>query len=308
MKIKTIPTLLLAFFIAVSCGTSKKSTAEKAPYTVTMNKIIDSYPEITGFEKRAIFLSKLKASEESNMKIEIIPGRDLLVDCNMYGIDGEMTERILEKNGNPFYFFNSRGEVFSTKMACPDDTKEVRFVSGESIMADYRSDMPLVVYTSQFFEVKYSLWKGSEKMSVRDNNNGTLATSEAMESVKNFPLKDGFERHIVFLPPLDNEEEINRKVELIPGKNMKVECSNYRLDGKLETEQVTGFGYDFWVFNTDESLVLKDEKCKKVRRQERSIEGERQMISYNSRLPIVIYAPKGIEFHYKIWETNGKLY
>lgn len=308
MKTTSILMTILSISMLMSCGTSKKTTSENAPYTVKMQRIIDSYPDIIGFEKRAIFLSKLKDSEEKNMRIEIIPGRDLLVDCNKYGIQGEISERILEKNGNPFYFFNSRGEVYSTKMACPDDTKEVRFISGESIMADYRSDIPLVVYTSQFFEVKYSLWKGSEKMSVRDHNNGTLATSEAMESVKNFSQKDGFERHIVFLPPLDNEEEINRKVELIPGKNMKVECSNYRLDGKMETEQVTGFGYDYLVFNTDESLVLKDEKCKKVHRQERFIEGEKQMISYNSRLPIVIYAPIGIEFHYKIWETNGKLY
>lgn len=308
MKAKTLFLAIIPLVALLSCGTSQKTPTGKEAYTPEMQKIINEYPDITGFEKRAIFLSKLNPEEQINTMIEIIPGRELYVDCNHYGLQGEMSKRTLERNGYPFFFFNSRGEVFSTQMACPDDTKQMKFVTGETIMTEYRSDLPLVVYTSQFFDVKYSLWKGGEVKSIRYNGNGTLATEEALNSVIDFPQKDGYDRHVLFLPPLDRDDEINRKVEIIPGKTLKVDCNKHSMTGTIQIEQVTGFGYEYQVFESDGNYISTRMGCPDNSLQDKFISGETKMLPYNSRLPIVIYTPKGFGVNYKIWETNGKMY
>ncbi len=308
MKIQPLFLIAIPFIVLMSCTTTKKVPEGKEAYTPDMQKIINEYPEITGFEKRAIFLSELSPEEQDNTRIEIIPGKNLYVDCNHYGLQGEMSRRTLEKNGYPFFFFNSRGEVFSTQMACPDDTKQLKFVTGETIMTEYRSDLPLVVYTSQFFDVKYSLWKGGKVKSVRNHGNGTLASEEALNSVIDFPSKDEYERHVLFLPPLDRNDEINRKVEIIPGKTLKVDCNNHQMTGTIRTKQVTGFGYDYWVFESDGNYASTRMGCPDNSLQDKFVSGETKLLNYNSRLPLVVYTPKGFDVNYKIWETSGKMY
>ena len=34
--------------------------------------------------------------------------------------------------------------------------------------------------------------------------------------------------------------------------------------------------------------------------------GEPYLIRYNSRMPIVVYAPEGVEVHYRIWSAEPK--
>jgi ecotin len=37
-----------------------------------------------------------------------------------------------------------------------------------------------------------------------------------------------------------------------------------------------------------------------------TIGGEPYLIRYNSRLPIVVYAPEGVEVHYRIWNAESE--
>lgn len=308
MKSKAIFLFSIFIFSLTSCGTSKKAPTGKEAYTPEMQKIINEYPEMVGFEKRAIFLSKQTPEEEANMKVEIIPGRMLYVDCNEHGLQGNMHKRTLEKNGYEYFFFNSMGEIFSTKMACPDETKTLKFIIGETMMTNYKSDLPIVVYTSQFFEVRYSLWKGGEANSVKLKNNGTLATEEAMNNTSFFPNKEGFDKHVLYLPELEADEEINRKVEIIPGKMMQTDCNRHALMGELQSEVLEGFGFEYWVFNSDGNVISTKMGCPDNTLKDEFINGDTELVPYNSRLPIVIYTPKGVEVNYKIWETNGKMY
>lgn len=307
MKTKTLLIALISIFAFISCNTTKKTPTGKEAYTPDMQKIINEYPEMVGFEKRAIFLAKLNPQEEKEMKIEIIPGRQLYVDCNEHGLQGKLYKRTLEKTGYDYFFFNSNGEIFSTKMACPDDSRELKYVIGETMMTDYRSDLPLVVYTSQFFEVRYSLWNGGEVNSVRTKNNGTLATEEAMSNTRFFPDKEGFDKHVLYLPELESAEEINRKVEIIPGVVIQVDCNQHWLGGKAATETLEGFGFDYLVFQS-EGVFSTRKGCPENSVKTEFVSGESKILPYNSRLPIVIYTSKGMDVNYKIWETNGKMY
>lgn len=308
MKTKTLLLALIPILAILSCNTTKKTPTGKESYTPEMQKIINEYPEMIGFEKRAIFLSKLKPEEEKEMKIEIIPGRQLYVDCNEHGLQGKLYKRTLEKNGYSYFLFNSNGEIYSTQMACPDDSRKLKFVIGETLMTDYRSDLPLVVYTSQFFEVRYSLWIAGEMYSVKTKNNGTLATEEAMSNSRFFPENEGFDRHVLYLPALESDEEINRKVEIIPGKMFKIDCNHHSLTGSVEEKSLEGFGFGYWVFNTDGTTISTKMGCPGQELRDEFVKSETRMLRYNSRIPIVVYTPKGYEINYKIWETNGKMY
>ena len=307
MKLKTISLAIIFLIILASCKSSQKVNTGKEVYTPQMQKIMIGYPDIIGFERRVIFPEKLSPTLEKEQKIEIFPGRELLVDCNLYGLQGQMLSRAFP-NGNSYYLFNTNGEIYSTKMACADETRESRFVIGESIMTDYRSDVPLVVYTSQYLQVKYSLWKGGEVKSFEMNGNGTLATEEALENAKNYPNKAGYKKHLLYIPKLENQEETNRKVEIIPEKTLGVNSAVHSLSGKMETGKVEGYNFDYWIFDaTVENKVVIETSTKSEKKDKFTIV-EKKLVAYNSRLPIVVYAPEGFEINYKIWETNGKMY
>ena len=72
MKLKTFLfaiTLVAAFS---SCKSSRNVSTGKEAYTPQMQKMMTGYPEITGFERRAIFLDKLSPAVENQQKIEIM--------------------------------------------------------------------------------------------------------------------------------------------------------------------------------------------------------------------------------------------
>lgn len=307
MKLKLSSFFIVLLIVITSCKSSQTVSNGKEAYTPLMQKIMAGYPDIIGFERRVIFPEKLSPSLEKEQKIEIFPGREILVDCNQYGLQGQMLSRTFS-NGNSYYLFNTNGEIYSTKMACSDETRQSRFVIGESVMTDYRSDVPLVVYTSQYLQVKYSLWKAGEAKSVALHGNGTLATEEALENAKKFPEKAGLKKYVLYLPELENDEETNLKVELFPPKTPEANFDTQFWSGKFETGQVDGFNFDYWIFHPAVANEQTIEPSAKSDIRHNRTGFENKLVAYNSRLPIVVYAPEGYGINYKIWETNGKMY
>jgi len=126
------------------------------------------------------------------------------------------------------------------------------------------------------------------------------------DNIHMFPqAKEGFERHVIEVPKLKNEE--NHKVELLIGKVMSVDCNQHRLMGKLETKSLKGWGYSY-LEATDISgmmastmMVCQKPNSNKFVSLAPSLESLRR---YNSRSPIVIYAPKGYEVRYRIWSAG----
>lgn len=114
-----------------------------------------------GYKRMVISVpAKKDAAEERNYKIEIIPGKQMKVDCNEHGLIGELTEKDLEGWGYTYYEFTGSGDVFSTKMGCPDNTLHDEFVSGKTQIVAYNSNMPLVVYIPESLQVRYKIWEG----------------------------------------------------------------------------------------------------------------------------------------------------
>lgn len=107
-----------------------------------------------------------KKSDESKLKVEIIPGKMMLVDCNLHTLTGELTEKDLQGWGYTYYEFNSDGKTVSTMMAC-NKPEENKFVLSKTLLVRYNSKLPIVVYAPVGYDIKYRIWKADkEKVSV----------------------------------------------------------------------------------------------------------------------------------------------
>ncbi len=130
------------------------------------------------------------------------------------------------------------------------------------------------------------------------------------DNLKAFPPADpGMIRHVIDLPK--KEDESNFKVELVIGKTVKIDAHNqYFFAGKLETESIPGWGYDRYIVRSLGSmagtLMATAPGTPSVDRFI-TMGGEPKLLRYNSRLPLVVYVPVGVEVRYRIWQAGTDL-
>jgi ecotin len=120
------------------------------------------------------------------------------------------------------------------------------------------------------------------------------------------PAEKGMERLVIVLPEKERSEEGDFKVELIPGKVMLTDGVNQVRHGStIEARPLEGWGYTFYEVTgqdtTMSTMMAAPEGSEKV---EQFVSGTPLLIRYNSRLPIVVYAPEGYEIKYRIWTAG----
>ncbi|MGL5769017.1 MAG: ecotin [Plesiomonas shigelloides] len=134
----------------------------------------------------------------------------------------------------------------------------------------------------------------------------SILPAHAADNMKAFPPAEaGQVRHVLQLPTRSNEADF--KVQLIVGKNAQVDKANtYFFTGKIEEQIIDGWGFPRYVVSNlgpmAGTMMAVDSNAPKVTRFV-SLGGEPYLIRYNSRLPIVVYAPEGAEVRYRIWSA-----
>ena len=111
-------------------------------------------------------------------------------------------------------------------------------------------------------------------------------------------------RHVIRLPARPNEDDL--KLELIVGKTQMVDCNNQRLGGAIETRTAEGWGYDYFVVSDLGQGMSTRMACPDDSTKQAFVRGggEPTLIRYNSRLPVVVYAPRDVEVRYRIWTAG----
>lgn len=133
------------------------------------------------------------------------------------------------------------------------------------------------------------------------------APALAADNMKAFPpAEPGQARFVIALPPLD--DEFAAKLELIVGRTVVVDAHNrHFFGGRLERETIKGWGFDRYVLRKlgpmAGTLMAVDPNAPKVERFV-ALAGEPQLIRYNSKLPVVVYVPTGVEVRYRVWRAD----
>lgn len=120
------------------------------------------------------------------------------------------------------------------------------------------------------------------------------------------PANEGMERFVIVLPEKERGEDQGFKVELIPGKNMPSDGVNQmRLGITIEPQPLTGWGYTYYeISGRDVAMSTMMAVPEGTQQVETFVPGTSLLIRYNSRLPIVIYVPRGYEIRYRIWKAD----
>ena len=135
------------------------------------------------------------------------------------------------------------------------------------------------------------------------------ATLRADDSLDAFPpAEKGMTRHVLLLPA--EPEEALLKVELILGKAVLTDAANrYFFGGEIAAETIPGWGYTRYVLPRlgpmAGTLMAVDPAAPKVERFI-TLAGEPYLIRYNSRLPVVVYAPTGVEVRWRVWRADAQ--
>ncbi len=123
------------------------------------------------------------------------------------------------------------------------------------------------------------------------------------------PPEEGKVRYVLQLPKQDDESAF--KVELIAGKTILVDERNrYFFGGKIEEKTIEGWGFPSYhvskLWPLAGTMMAIDPDVPKVNRFI-TLGGEPYLIRYNSKLPVVVYAPEGVEIRYRIWSAGPEI-
>ncbi|AUS04079.1 ecotin [Pseudotamlana carrageenivorans] len=110
-------------------------------------------------------------------------------------------------------------------------------------------------------------------------------------------------RHIINLPATEDDNAF--KVELYAGKIGEVDCNQAFLSGEFQEETVSGWGYPYYNFITNGAIFSTGRLCPDETKYKAFVSTKGELMRYNSKLPIVVYTPKGYEVRYKIWARNN---
>lgn len=125
--------------------------------------------------------------------------------------------------------------------------------------------------------------------------------------LKPYPAaEEGQTRLVVALPHKERGEENAFMVEIVVGRTIETDGVNrVMLGNHLEAQTLKGWGYPFYtVGGKGEIASTLIGVPKGTPRVKKFVASKPLKIRYNSRLPIVVYAPKGYELRYRIWKTS----
>lgn len=133
------------------------------------------------------------------------------------------------------------------------------------------------------------------------------------EAVKNleaaYPAAaTGKTRHVILLPHKERGVEDDFKVEIVAGQTIDTDGVNtYRFGGEFRERDIPGWGFSYFEVDAlGAPLSTRIAPAPGTPSVRAFAAGPRMLVGYNSRLPLVVYAPGGTEIRWRLWRAEGK--
>lgn len=125
-------------------------------------------------------------------------------------------------------------------------------------------------------------------------------------ALKAFPsAPEGVEHFVIVLPHKERGEDEAFRVEIMVGKEVLTDGVNLvRLGGTIEPRTLTGWGYTYYeVTGPSAAMSTMMAPPPGAPMVQSFVAASPLHVRYNSRLPIVVYVPRGYEVRYRIWQA-----
>jgi ecotin len=124
------------------------------------------------------------------------------------------------------------------------------------------------------------------------------------KTLESFPEpKEGFKRNVIHLPQKDGEDKL--RVELYAGIYEQTDCNSYMLLGTIDSKNLEGYGYTYYNVTTQERTVGTMKGCPDQSKKTTFVTMQPLIVPYNSKLPLVIYAPENVQIRYKVYSSSS---
>lgn len=129
-------------------------------------------------------------------------------------------------------------------------------------------------------------------------------SAKAAQALSAFPASlAGHRRYVIELPA--QPDEAQRKVELIGGKTMTVDCNHHGMDGQFAERPLEGWGYSYWVLQSQGQAISTKMACPPGSERQAFVAAPSTLVRYNSRLPLVVFVPNGMELQWRLWQGGA---
>ncbi|MEZ8088262.1 ecotin family protein [Vibrio sp. 1S139] len=121
-------------------------------------------------------------------------------------------------------------------------------------------------------------------------------------SAEMFPEMDNMTKHVFYVDPASNEAD--KRVELVVGSMMETDCNRVSQGGSVHEHSLEGWGYTYYQVDASpaggiSTLMACPEDMEKV---ETFVQmPTRDLYRYNSKLPVVVYAPADLDVNIRVW-------
>ena len=129
------------------------------------------------------------------------------------------------------------------------------------------------------------------------------------DDMKPYPEPDpSFDRMVFRLPAAEDESAF--KVEIVVGKTLSVDCNKTSFGGTLERRVAEGWGYPYYVVEKVGGPMTTMMACPpgtEKREAFVSVRGDGFLQRYNSKLPVVVFVPRGFQVRYRLWAAQEQV-
>lgn len=159
--------LCAAVAVSIAAMSAATGGAQAQPAPRTAKDELVAFPAAApGQVRRVIFLPVERV--EDALRVGVIVGRTLMVDCNRQIFGSRLDERTVKGWGYTYFVVTSVGAPASTRMACPTPARSRQFVrSSDEPLLRYNSRLPLVIFAPPDVEVRYRIWRAGPEVIAR---------------------------------------------------------------------------------------------------------------------------------------------